>query len=869
MLEAQRKAFEVITKLLREVDPRKFHLDHDNQLKLFGAIPKAIPDYHDDLLSEFVDFRLKNKADKRQNAWDLEVQISQMMEDGLTPYPAIFGILKDALGIELTPEDDATLKAVMKNDGELAFKSAKTPLEKYQAIVEDLNDENLYLDNSRTYTDVTNKITAIPRNLEFCPNGYMRRKGLSWVSGGLFETGEEVTHGSTITHPKVIVQMQLIKSANKNPDLAQFHNYQTISAVTVAGEFDASDKRCLKKAVSNTKGTAYFIPDFETCMSSQRVQIPEGAITGEAAYQATGIPTIAAINPMANTKLIAVSLIEHGSATEILILGDTKADGNYKGTEALVRCCRAGIAEANKNILIGWTIPNLEGENGDFNDLMQTEGLDAVRAALTSAFTSLETLPQTIIDNSKTILDDDNNNHAVIDLLRHLPDDCLIKKLSLSVAIACHLPESTVFLMGLSAFSSMSVRKWRINYRHAGSLPIGIYAVGEQPSGTSKSRGLDAYLIPFYAVHRNHVDRCDEAIQDLELSQIGVKKKDPLIEEQKKRLIESKGVSGITTNTTPEALEMSLKETKGSFACAASEQGLSNVLLGLAYGEGRASNNDIVLSGFSAGYHASKRVGRDGYNGYVTGGITLLAQSGSVETLLNASNGTGLSERFLMIVEPHNLGRRDWTDPKPIDATLTDEYAQICNAITRDVFINPKNYEDLPALEISNNGWKLINQYRNKIEPNLIDGGRYSHNSLRGAAGKADMQIMKVAANLHLLSGVDIKPHDGTPHSEQNLVIPDALVEAAINIVDDLLEHHLTMLESKGVTGNKAEWQAIIRYLSNRKGAVSADMVNSLKTTAPFKAMTGSKAAAIKNAVAEMLKEGVLKVNSDGIYSVK
>ena len=339
------------------------------------------------------------------------------------------------------------------------------------------------------------------------------------------------------------------------------------------------------------------------------------------------------------------------------------------------------------------------------------------------------------------------------------------------------------------------------------------------------------------------------------------KEKDAPVEdnsEESEKLSNALKVTLFATNPTPEALEGSLKYSEGFFSAVSSEQGLFNTLLGLAYGDGKANNNDLVLNGFDGGYIHSMRVTREGYNGFVTGGITLFAQDGSVETILKQSNGTGLSERFLMLAEKDNLGHRDWLKNKSIDKFYTDEYAKICNNFASDVLMNPEDFELLRELSIDDDGWHAINQYRNDIEPELKAGGRFSHSSLRGAIGKVDIQIMKIAANLHILK------HSHNPPS----TIDNDTVTSAINIIDELMEAHLDMLKDKGAIGAKAEYSAIIGYLSGKsKGATKAEMKNSLKRTKPFCNVTGSVAKAIDNAINEMVELGGLTLLS-GLYSL-
>ncbi len=115
--------------------------------------------------------------------------------------------------------------------------------------------------------------------------------------------------------------------------------------------------------------------------------------------------------------------------------------------------------------------------------------------------------PATTFHNSYNPILDNETHYCAVDLLKHIDDNHLMKKLALSVANATDLPSSTVFLLGLGVFSSVSCRKWRVNYQHAGSLPISLYIVAEQPSGTSKTRCLNTFQRPFQEAHSKHIKK--------------------------------------------------------------------------------------------------------------------------------------------------------------------------------------------------------------------------------------------------------------------------------------------------------------------------------------------------------------------------
>ena len=88
---------------------------------------------------------------------------------------------------------------------------------------------------------------------------------------------------------------------------------------------------------------------------------------------------------------------------------------------------------------------------------------------------------------------DTENKYCLVDLLKYVDDKHVLKALSRKVAVETDLPVNTVFLAGLATYSAMASRKYVVQYSNGDALPIGIYAVIEQPSGTSKSRCLTTF----------------------------------------------------------------------------------------------------------------------------------------------------------------------------------------------------------------------------------------------------------------------------------------------------------------------------------------------------------------------------------------
>lgn len=449
---------------------------------------------------------------------------------------------------------------------------------------------------------------------------------------------------------------------------------------------------------------------------------------------------------------------------------------------------------------------------------------------------------------------DTDKKYCHVDVLKYIDDDHLLKRMVKQVYPITYMPESSIFFAGLGVYASVACRKWCVAYKSGKRLPIGLYVAIEQPVATGKTNTLSIFQAPFFEVLEDVNTQLSMELAKIEENAMSDK---DTIERQKN--IKPKL---FTSNSTPEALEKSLSRTNGCFSAVSSEQGLINSMLGLSYGNG-TSNNDVPLEGFNGGQIDVDRVGREGYSGNVVGGIVCFAQPGTVEKIMAASGGVGVSERFFMLAEPHNLGNRVFGIDTDYDSSLDEEYGALCE-FSHDVLLNPVRLRDMTVLEISEAGWGIIYQCRNEIEPHLKDGAKYSHISLRGAAGKIDMQIMKLSANLYLLDGGALRNWP---------LIPDKYVEQAKNIAVAMLEANLSMCGIKGVIGAKAEFVAILSYFENKpNGEVLRKANNNLIQKKPFSDFTGNKSKLVKQSIADMVTQGLLTVqdrNGSLYYKVK
>ena len=450
---------------------------------------------------------------------------------------------------------------------------------------------------------------------------------------------------------------------------------------------------------------------------------------------------------------------------------------------------------------------------------------------------------------------DHESHYCTVDFLKFVDDKHLLKQLALSVAKATFMPVHTVFLSGLAVFSSVACRQWRVNYQHGGALPIGLYVMSEQPPATSKTWTVSTFQNPFFKIEKEVRDNATDRLKKAQKKLDSIKKGDrQATDEHEYERLEGEinecqrilAARLFFTNATAEAIEQGLSNTKGFFSAVSTEQGLANALLGLCYGADKVSNNDLLLNGFDGGFISTARINRTGYTGDIVGGAVMFAQAGSIENLLKASNGTGLAERFLMLAEPHNLGKRDFLNQDFINPDLLAEYARACN-FAFGVMKEPKEFDDLLDLHISPTVWRKINEFRNSIEPHLMDGGRYSHIALRGAAGKINMQIMKIASVLHILDN----PSDN--------IINDDHVITAINIAYSMIEAGYKLCMDKGLIGTKAEYQSILSLFEKSNTPRTLRAIQQAKSqTKPYKDYTGNKYALIKKIVLEMVEKKLL-----------
>lgn len=456
-----------------------------------------------------------------------------------------------------------------------------------------------------------------------------------------------------------------------------------------------------------------------------------------------------------------------------------------------------------------------------------------------------------------------------LNLLRHLDGDHILKKISLSIEKTKFIayPSSTAFMMMLSVFSGYASRSCKVardSYDKRG-IPLGIYAVAEQPSGSGKDfpMGLinDFFDDNYYRVQEAALERFKTALTAKK--EMGKEPDQDVIDEFKaaeKVLEATKSYKLSLSDATPAGLETDLIPAKGFFILCSSEQSLINVLVGGMYSNGQ-SNNEILLKGFDGEVVKVSRAGRPTFNGRASGSLTVFAQTGSFKKIFASSEQSGLHERILKIAEPNYGGYRDFVNGKSFNWFLKDELEKLLepladNLLSESRLLSPSSFYDLSMLSISSESESELDYFRQEMEDLVKPSGIYhqAKTDMLGTLTKCNIQVLKIAACLHLLS------HEY--YMKSGSVIENSYVTAAINITRDILMSYTELMRREFVAGENAEYDKIIEFLTKHKKAPIRAIQQSLGGVKPFSSMP-NRSKHIRAVILKMIGDGLLKTIID------
>ena len=441
----------------------------------------------------------------------------------------------------------------------------------------------------------------------------------------------------------------------------------------------------------------------------------------------------------------------------------------------------------------------------------------------------------------------------------------LLTEYSKNIGEVVQFPPSTVFMHGLGVIASAMTKSFSVEYRNGKTTPVNLYVVTAQPPSTGKSGVNDFFMMPVQEAFKS-LNESTEIKREMFEEDLAILLKDyaknsssmdgeqrvrakTLMKDTEKEALEIPKYRYSLDDATIEAAEGVASKQGGMFNIISAEAESINVIIGAVYGDSKTkSNAGLILKGWDNEYFSSARMSRDGYEGNVRGSIAVLAQYDSVDTILEAgAGGRGIAERFLLFAENNILGERAHKKKTQLNIGLRDKYESLIKNVVHSGKV---------TFTVEYAGKVLINNFRDKIEPKMKDGGEYSGNMITGFAGKADKQILKIAGVLHACDHW----HD---HGDKRLEISQSTINRAMGIFSRLIDAYVNVSDVMGHAGTCSEINKAIEKLievKKKNNTISVTgFVNIVRSIKPFR-------DARKEGFTDYFKNNVLSVLQKNNY---
>lgn len=392
-----------------------------------------------------------------------------------------------------------------------------------------------------------------------------------------------------------------------------------------------------------------------------------------------------------------------------------------------------------------------------------------------------------------------------------------------AVADSIKFPLATAYAFGLASVATAMQLSFFYRY-FSDEKPVNLYVVASQPPGTGKSGIKSKFCDPIKAAYDeiNVTNRIERQILESKLkdeqkevekasgSDNELRARLMKIEEIKSKIAETPVYKYAFQDVTPEALEVAALSQRGIFNVVSDEATAVSALLGTMYGDGNKTNNGMLLKGFDGELVETGRISREGGVGTVRGVFAILAQDEAIRGMIeNGLRGNGALERFLMVREKPTLGTRNHSIYTPVPYELKQLYEETVTNLVRQQ--NPV------CFELSKEAQEFIAYLKNDYEPHLADGGKYSHALLRGAIGKLDKNVIKIACILH---GFE----NWKPGGKRSKVVQLEQVMQAHHVYKQLIQAYETTAQSQGYMGAQTEISKVIdaiqRQIERKKTSI-------------------------------------------------
>lgn len=419
----------------------------------------------------------------------------------------------------------------------------------------------------------------------------------------------------------------------------------------------------------------------------------------------------------------------------------------------------------------------------------------------------------------------------------------LIGQCAKELAEHIRFPLETANFAALMAASHAVGSVYTVCYPEGDALPVPLYGIAEQPSGTGKS-----WLVG--NLYRGYIEQGAKLNKEIVIKRDSLKKE--ITAEQKQgnnvhhnKLAELESMLEVprgTTDATPQSLEKVMDRYQGFFMVYGTEQNLTKTLLGGLYSDGQTVDG-IINSAFNGEYSSSERASSDRvtFQGRPFGGVFCLSQEGTIQTVLNSAGTSGLAERFLMIREDDLLGNRSQyenvsdddltailTLRKKAPKQMTERakkvkpmpaFAQYRSKMGRLAIerANLQGYElaELKKLRFKPEAWAMIEAAKELFERRI--GKQAVRNAfIASMNSKIDMLVMKCAATIHVM--------DTAEYQDVGEIGCDS-VFAAFSTVHALFEGVNDISSGNKLYGDDAEDEFVLDHLQNSRRPLSMDQI--------------------------------------------
>lgn len=425
-------------------------------------------------------------------------------------------------------------------------------------------------------------------------------------------------------------------------------------------------------------------------------------------------------------------------------------------------------------------------------------------------------------------------------------------------------PENSAFLHGLGVIAGAAAYKFRYQY-YSEEKAVNLFCVASQPPSTGKSSIFNFFTRPFanafYELNQKNAKkraRLEKELKELNEAAESGQNVAIEIEQTLSALREVQHVSWQKDDVTPEAAESIAAKQSGLFNILSPEADAINVILGNVYGDGKGkANHGVFLKMWDTEWHSSARVTRNGYDGEIYGSVSVLAQDESIDTILRVGqdSGRGISERFLLIREQNLFGQRKSSNRVRIDQAIIEEFSQTASNI-----VNEKN----TVLKFSKKAFAMVNDLTDHLDDKMSDGREFSSSMIRGAAGKADKQVYKLASIMHVAE-------DWRPSGRRRTTVDDKHVKNAIAIFLELLKTYLAAADGMMISGRNTEISFIAEKIAELSKAkmqkFSIDYLrDKIRNRGPLKGISGLTPKLKEVYLPELEKRGYIVEHGGWVY---